>query len=254
MVHRYGVVLHAHLHAARDSHLVGVYLRTHAVLDAGLQYAGGVLDGEEALVAEDVYEVRQPLVRHARYHLVDDQVHIILLVAAILHRYAVGAEEVGLDGHGRGLLQAAYDAQQLKLALSGEAVAALDLDGAGTHAHHAVEALQRHVVELVLRGRRRGLGRVEDTASPLGNLLVAEPAYLVHKLMLARVGIDDVRVGVAERRHHHPSCGIDHAVGIHLLQLAHRPKSLYLAVLYEQVRILDGLQLSHLLALLAQLR
>ena len=77
---------------------------------------------------------------------------------------------------------------------------------------------------------------------------------VVDELQLARVGVDDVRMRVAERRHHHPSCGIDHTVGIHLLQLAHRPKSLYLAVLYEQVGILDGLQLSHLLALLAQLR
>ena len=198
-----------------------------------------------------------PFVRHARNHLVDDQVDIVLLVAAVLHGDAVGAEEVGLDGQGRVLLEAADDAQELQLALGGEAVAALDFDGAGAEAHGLFEAALGHVVEFLLRGRRRGFGRIEDTPSPLRDLLVAEAANLVDELMLARVGIDEVGVRVAEGREDEPSRGVHFFFHIPLsvfrFPLAHRSEGLYPAVLNEEVGVLDGLHLRHLLALGAQL-
>ena len=211
---------------------------------------------EEALVAEDIDEVGQSFGGHTRNHLVDDEVDIVLLMAAILHGDAVGAEEVGLDGHGRGFFQAADDAQELQLALGGEAVAALDLDGAGTEAHHLVEALAGHIVELVLGGGGGGFGGVEDAAATLGDLLVAEAADLVDELMLAGVGIDDVGVGVAEGGEEQPAGGVDHAgsTGVLACQLAHGSELFDDAVLNDEVGVLDGFQLGHFLALLAELR
>ncbi len=203
MVNGDGAVFHAHLHAARDGHLVGVDLRPHAIFDARHEDAFGVLDSEEALVAEHIDEVGEVFSSHERDHLVDDQVDIVLLMATILHRDAVCSKEVRLDGQGRVLLQATDDAEELQLTLGGQAVAALDLDGARTHTHHLVEALLGHDVEFVLRCRRRRLGRIEDASSPLGDLLVAEAADLVDKLQLTRVGVDEMCVRVAEGGHHH---------------------------------------------------
>ena len=146
MIHRDGAIFHAHLYTARDGHLIGMDLRPHAIFDARHQDAFSVLTGEEAFVAEHVDEIGQVLGSHQRDHLVDHQIHIVLLMSAVFHGDAMRTQKVRLDGQGRGLLEASDHAQQLQLALGGQAVAALDLDGTCTHAHHLVKAFASHVV------------------------------------------------------------------------------------------------------------
>ena len=156
------------------------------------------------------------------------------------------------------LLEAANHAQELQFALGGEAVAALDFDGAGAQSHRFVETLQGHVVELVLRSRCRSLGRVEDAAAAFGNLLVAEAADLVNKLMLARVGIDEVGVRVAERREKQTSRSIVLIVKIQssefkirIVKIRHRSEGFDFLVLNDEVCVVKCFKLSHLLALKA---
>ena len=66
--------------------------------------------------------------------------------------------------------------------------------------------------------------------------------------MLARVGIDDVRVRVAEGGQHHASRGVDDCVGILLFKLQHGAKGGKLVVFDNEVGILDGFHLCHILA------
>ena len=59
VVDRQGVVLHAHLHAARNGQFVGVNLRLHAQLASGFHDAGRLFHGKEPFVAEDIDEIGQ---------------------------------------------------------------------------------------------------------------------------------------------------------------------------------------------------
>ena len=76
--------------------------------------------------------------------------------------------------------------------------------------------------------------------------------------MLARVGVDQVGVRVAEAREYQPSRGVDFPIHWPLATdhrpLTHLAESLDDTVLNEQIGILDGLHLRHLLTLRAQLR
>ena len=130
MIDRKGVVLHAHLHAARNGQFVGVNLRLHAQLAPGLHDAGRLFHGKEPFVAEDIDEIGQFPGRHGRKHFVADQLHVFLLPADIVPRHGVGAEERGAHGQRSRLADAADDAQHLQFVFGRKTIAALDLDAA----------------------------------------------------------------------------------------------------------------------------
>ena len=97
-------------------------------------------DREEPLVAEHIDIFSKPFGGDGRNHLLADEVDIFILPAFEGSADGVRPEEGRLDGGGGLALDAADHPQHLQLVLQGEAVAALDLDGAGSFGDHLPHA------------------------------------------------------------------------------------------------------------------
>ena len=212
MVDRGGAIAHAHLHSAGKTHLVGMHLRNHTVPGSGLEDTGGILHSEESLLYENIHVVCQSLGGDGRHDLTDYLFHIPLPVAFITGRHGVGPEEGGADPERSLLLHPAGDPEHLDLILDGEAVTALDLHRTGAQGDYLMRTDQGLLQEVILRGIVQQLHRIEDTAAPAGNLLIGKAAQLVHELHLAAAGIDQMGVGVAVGREHHPALSVNHLI------------------------------------------
>ena len=133
-------MLHGHLHAAGAGKLVGVDFRYQTVTLTGGKDAIRLIDSEEPLVAEHIDIFSKPFGGDGRNHLLADEVDIFILPAFEGSADGVRPEEGRLDGGGGVLFDAADHPQHLQLVLKGQAVAALDLDGAGSFGDHLPHA------------------------------------------------------------------------------------------------------------------
>ncbi len=136
MIDRKGVVLHGHLHAAGAGKLVGVDFRYQTVSLSGRKNSIRFSDREESLVAEHIDIFSKPFGGDGRNHLLADEVDIFILPAFEGSADGVRPEEGRLDGGGGVALDAADHPKHLQLVLQGQAVAALDLDRAGSFGDH----------------------------------------------------------------------------------------------------------------------
>ena len=133
-------MLHGHLHAAGAGKLVGVDFRNQTVSLSGRKNSIRFSDREESLVAEHIDIFSKPFGGDGRNHLLADEVDIFILPAFEGPADGVRTEEGRLDGGGGLALDAADHPKHLQLVLQGEAVAALDLDGAGSFGDHLPHA------------------------------------------------------------------------------------------------------------------
>ena len=92
--------------------------------------------------------------------------------------------------------------------------------------------------------------RIENTSSASGNLLITETAYLIQELPVARAGIYDMRMRIAERRHEQSALRID--IRIRLGHFVHRSEVGNTVVLHQEIGIAECTRMIHLSALLAQ--
>ena len=222
-------------------------LRHKSVAGGRFEDAGRLLDREEALVAEDIDILGQPLAGHGREHFAADEVYVLCLAPDVGAPNGVRPEEGGAHLERCRLADAADDAQHLQLVLGREAVAALDFHGAGAHADDFADALHRLAVELLLGGGVEPVGGVENTPAAARYLFVAQAVDFVEELLLAAAGIDQMGVRVAERREEHPPGGIHHLCGVGT-PLGHRPEGGDAPLLGQQPGGIERLQTSHLLA------
>ena len=209
MVHAERSVGQSHLHAAAVGKLLPVNLRPHAVCCSCFEDAGRLCGGEEALVAEHVDKVGQSLPSHLGNHLAHNQVHIVTLPTHIGASHGVGTEEGAADGDGARLAYAAYHAQHFQLVLRVQTVSALDFYRARTFTYNLVDTLHGLTVELVFRQFVQTVGRIQYAAAPPRYLRVAQTADLVDKFLFAAVGINQMGMAVAKRRHHRSALGVD---------------------------------------------
>ena len=97
------------------------------------------------------------------------------------------------------------------------------------------------------------IGGVEDSASAGGYLLVAQAVDLVDELLLTGSGVADVRVRVAEGRYHHTALCVNHFIlRAGRRTIGHIPESGDSFALDCEIGVLQGADLVHLGALLAQ--
>jgi hypothetical protein len=121
----------------------------------------------------------------------------------------MGTKEGADDAQWCRVLDAAYHTQHLQFILSAESVAALDLYGTRSLLYNLLDALHRLSIELVFRQLMQSVGRVEDATTALCYLGIAQAPYLIYKLTLTTVGIDDMGVAVAERREEGAARGVE---------------------------------------------
>ena len=209
MVYGEGVALHGRLYPTRIGELLTVYLSAQAVLRSSFENADGLLGCEEAFVAEHIDVERQLLLADGRNHLVHNHVDILALPANVFSPDGMSTQEGGNDLDGCGLLDATNDAQHLQLVGGIQTVAALDFYGTRSLQQDFANATHGLLVEFFLRGVVQAVGRVQDAPTPLGNLGIAETAYLIDKLAFAAAGVDQVCMRVAERRKHSTAASID---------------------------------------------
>lgn len=133
-------MLDGNLHAAGTGKLVGVDFRNQAVTLTSGKDSVGLVNREEPLVAEHIYIFSKPFGGDGGDHLLADEVDIFILPAFEGSADGVRPEEGRLDGGGGVLFDAADHPQHLQLVLKGQAVAALDLDGAGSFGDHLPHA------------------------------------------------------------------------------------------------------------------
>ena len=166
----------------------------------------------------------------------------------------MGTEEVGLNGEGRLLLEAADDTEHFQFVLRIQSIAALDFNGAGTEGSNLFQTVPCVSEKLVLGGGAEAVHRVEDSPSPFGNLLIAEAFNLVDVLDFAAAGIHDVGVRVTEGREDHPSGGSHHLDRFldlfqHLFgKIGHLSKIVNLVAHHQQVSVFNARQVAHFLA------
>ena len=184
-------------------------LRGDAVFCSGSEDLVRVLHSEESRVAEHVHEVGETFFGYPWQHFVAYEIDIFRLASFIGATDSVRAKEIGLDSDRCSLLDAAYHPQHLELIFDSKSVSALDLYRSGTHGHDFAHADHGLLVELVLGGRVQQVGGIEDSAAACGYLLVREACDLVAELAVAAAGIYDMRMRVAESRHHEAALGID---------------------------------------------
>jgi hypothetical protein len=198
--------------AAQADELLGVHLRREAVLGAGSQHPPGLLDGEDALLAEDVTENGDALVGDGRQLLADDLVDV--LVGRPFVGNGVGAHERRHDIDRVSLVGAAEDLQQPEFGLRVEPVAGFHLDGRRPRREHRIQAPEQQLEQPLVARLPDGPDRPEDAAAGVEYLLVAPPAELGRELVGAVAGEDRVGVAVDEPREDGPSRGVDRAGGV----------------------------------------
>ena len=110
----------------------------------------------------------------------------------------MGAEKSCLHLQRDGLLYAASHAQHLQLALGGQAIAALYLDGSGSFGYYLVDACHCLAVEFLLGGGGKKVGGVQYSATAPCNFLIAQTVDFVEKLAGALACIYYMCVRVAE--------------------------------------------------------
>ena len=138
MVHRKGIVLHAHLYAARNRKLVRMKLRTHSIFLAGGKNPVSLLRSEEVLLAENVNEIRKSLSTYCRDHLFTYKLHIVLLPSRIGTSHSVSPEKSGLYYSRRRLLDTSYHPEYFQLIFGREPIAAFYLNGACSCGNHLI--------------------------------------------------------------------------------------------------------------------
>ena len=102
------------------------------------------------------------------------------------------------------------------------------------------------LVEFVLTEFVQAVGTVQDATAAAGNLGITQAVDFVDKLLLTAAGIHDVRVRIAETGQHGTALSVeDFHIGVKYGQRIHGTKFHKLAVLTQQIGILEGLELSH---------
>ena len=253
MVHRQGSVLDAYLYAAAHSQFVGMDLGPQAAGRSGGENPVRILDREESFVAENIHEISE---FRCLGHHIDHRLHVPFVRVAPAD--GMGTQEGDPDERRDGLPDAPDHPQHLEFILRIQPVAALDLQGAGSLGHHFPDAYHRLLIQFVLGRLVQQVGGIQNPTAPGGDLLVAEPVDLVQELSVPAPRIYDVRMAVAERRHHHAALGVDDGRFDKLTdrladrQIGHLAESCNLPVLDDEPGILQYTRLRHLGALLPQ--
>ena len=194
------MVTDTHLYAPGNRKLVGMDLRTQTESGRFFEDSGGLIDSEEALVAEDIDEIGQTFSRDCRQHFFANEVDIRTLAAGIGSSDGVSAEEIGPDNQsGRGF-DAADDTEHFQFILRGEAVSALDFEGTGSHGPDFFDSFHGLAVEFVFAGLVKQVGRIQDSTATGCDFFVGETGNLVPEFSVTASGIDQMGVGIAECR------------------------------------------------------
>jgi hypothetical protein len=197
--------------AAEVALLLRVEFGQQAVGASRLEDAAGLLDGEGAVLAEDIVVAGEAGHRDRGDGLVADEAHVRVGIVAVLGGHGVRREEGGDDGLGAGVGEAAGRAQELQLVGRGEAVAALDLDGGRAVAEHGREEAGRAFDEGVFGEGPRGADGVQDATAGLQDLQVVGALQAEGELVGAVAAEDGVRVGVDEAGEDGAAGGVDDA-------------------------------------------
>ena len=131
---------------------------SHAVCGTSLQDAGSLFGSKEALVAEHVNEIGQPLTAYFRNHLVDNQVYIVGLPTLIVPSHGMGTQECALHTERCCLLDTTDDTQHLQFVGSVQSIATLDLNGSGTFANDFPHPMHGLFVEFVFTHLVQAIG------------------------------------------------------------------------------------------------
>ena len=248
MVYTQRTMSDGNLYTAGVGQFLTVNLRAHTPSGSSLEHAGRLVGGEETLVAEHVDKVGQLLAAHLGNHLFCNKVYVFSLSARIGTSHGMGTQKSGNNFQWGGFLDATDDAQHLQFVLGVQSVATLYFNGSRPLTDDLVDAHHGAFEEFVLTQLMQAVGTVQDASAATGYLGIAEPLNFVDELVLTALGIDEVGVGVAERRQHQPATGIDDAtVGGEGRGIVGRTPVLEASVFDEQPRIFFLFQMAHLL-------
>lgn len=200
MVYGEGIVRHAHFHAARVVQLVGVNLGPQAVAVPTFEYLRRMLRRKESAVAEHIDVLGKAFVRHGGNHLATYNIDISLIVTGKIARQCVRSQKCGHNIGRQVLTQTSNDTQHFQFVMEVEPVSTLDFDASGAVLNHTACTRQCLAVKFVLGGVVQQVGRIEYSAAATRNVFVGESAYFILEFLLARSGIYDMCVRIAERR------------------------------------------------------
>ena len=152
-------------------------LQFEAVLAGRLQVAARLLNRKDILLAEDIGELGQLLLRHKGKHLTDVEVDKLVFASFPLGRRRMRTHKRGNDVHRVFAVEAAHHTELLQFGLPVEPVAALSFDGRDAEAYHRVEPLAACFEQLLLRRFARSPCGVDDTSSAIHDVHVAVAAH-----------------------------------------------------------------------------
>ena len=182
--------------AVHVAELLGMQLDGQAHHLGRLEDALGLRPREADALAKHIDGIDQPFARQLGHHAIANLVDVAVGAALELGRQRVGAKKGGLHRHAEVAPQPPRHAQLLALVLCGQAVTALDLDGAHAFGQQGLQARRGGGKQLVLAGLARGLHGADDAAAGARDLLVAGAVEPQRELMRALAAVDEVGVAV----------------------------------------------------------
>ena len=194
---------------AARAKFVRVHTRHQPHLPSCFQNFNRFFRREDAVLAEDVAELRQLLVRHLRQHFLNDASDVFISTRTVFNGNFVRAHERRDDVDGVGFVERAHRPQLAQLGFRRQPVAALCLACRRAARDHLVEARASGFGELLF-GCRTGGGDCLDDASAIGRdggIRLSGKAPL--QLGSPVAGVDEVRMRIDETRHDGAAARVD---------------------------------------------
>ena len=131
------------------------------------QKATGLLDGENALLTEDIAELCQIIMNHYGHHFADNVVHIFICPPVVFCRHSMCAEKSGDNVYTFVLviIKATHHPELQELGFLVQTVAALSLYGSHSHSTHLLQKALRLAAQLDEIACTGSLHRTHDASS-----------------------------------------------------------------------------------------
>lgn len=127
--------------SAKGNYLVGMEFEVEALFFGGLQEAAGLLDGENALLTEDVAKLGESFFTNRGEHLVDEEVDVFVGSVFVFYGQGVGSEKSGndVDTLFGVLIQVADHLELPEFGVAVKTVAAFAFYGGDAHGAHYLQ-------------------------------------------------------------------------------------------------------------------
>ena len=114
------------------------------------QKATGLLDGENALLTEDIAELCQIIMNHYGHHFADNVVHVLVRLSVVFCRHSMCTEKSGDNVYTLVLviIKATHHPKLQELGFLVQTVAALSLYGSHSHSTHLLQKALRLAAQL----------------------------------------------------------------------------------------------------------